>query len=80
MSMGKDHLGLLMYLETRAVDNCGKVEKQRLRCNQATHTRSTLDGAQGGRPSTAPALRTEHSCQSTMTGIAGTIWKRPECW
>ena len=34
---GRDHKSLLLYIETRCVDNDGKLEKAHLRCNPDRH-------------------------------------------
>lgn len=34
---GKDHWGLLAYVETRCVDHKGKLDIKHMRCNEKTH-------------------------------------------
>lgn len=34
---GRDHISTLLYIESRCVDNAGKLQKENLRCNQSRH-------------------------------------------
>lgn len=56
---GRDHRSLLLYIETRVVDNLGRLQKQHLRCNPRRHVQFAHEGGWNDEHSTRWATGVE---------------------